>query len=144
MCRESGVREVWEGQSSEPACACVLLSILICCVAAGGRLVLVAVCVCVIRRCSGLFLISSLQAKLLAYTLQVFLWKITRHKGTSVCLCVPLRMGGEGMHVLETPLHLSCGPHCDKLEGNDKRPSFYGIKLAEGASSVLFQVPRLH
>ncbi len=55
-------------EGGQSPCACVLLSILICRAATGGRLVLVAVCVCVIRRCSCLFLITSLRAKLPAFS----------------------------------------------------------------------------
>lgn len=99
------------GGGGQSPCVCVQLSILICLVAVGGRLVLVTGCVCAIWRCSCLFLIAYLKVTNFLRTLQVFLRNEQEHKVTPVCVyvyggwrmhpCVFIR---DSLHRLEPPL----------------------------------------
>lgn len=100
-------------------CVCVFLCIWICWDAAGGRLVLVAACVCVTDCFWSLFL----RAKLPACSAGVLVEWTGHEVAFSVCLCVPFESGGWRMHavvfIIGPPPPL-CSHHCDKLEESDK------------------------
>lgn len=140
MCVEKGTQEALGGGHHVP---CVLLSILICWAAAWGRLVLVMCCA--ISRCSCLLLITSLIVP--AYTAGVLVERNRTQGHFSVCLCVPLWVGGEEcMCIYYGPPSTSCSPHRDKLgRGAIKALSSLIHLWAEtGKVGMFFLIPSAH